>query len=121
MEFEAPLKCDFYLPDHKSVIEYNGLQHYMPVDLFGGEEGLILTKKRDKIKAKWLSKNDLRLFVIKYDDDLDKIFSELDVIKELDETELNIEEEDDDISYDSDEDLDMIADEDSYDEDDDME
>ena len=75
MEFEAPLKCDFYLPDHKSVIEYNGLQHYMPVDLFGGEEGLILTKKRDKIKAKWLSKNDLRLFVIKYDDDLDKKLS----------------------------------------------
>jgi RNA polymerase-binding transcription factor DksA len=55
------------------------------------------------------------------DDDLDKIFSELDVIKELDEADLNIEEDEDDISYDSDEDLDMIADDDAYDEDDDME
>src|SRR5690606_17766842 len=54
------------------------------------------------------------------DDDLDKIFSELDVIKELDEADLNIEEDEDDTSYDSEEDLDMIADEDSYDEDDDM-
>jgi RNA polymerase-binding transcription factor DksA len=53
------------------------------------------------------------------DDDLDKIFSELDVIKELDESELNIEEDDDaDVSFDADEDLDMIADEGDYDEDD---
>jgi RNA polymerase-binding transcription factor DksA len=53
------------------------------------------------------------------DDDLDKIFSELDVIKELDEAELNIEEDDDnDVSFDTDEDLDMIADEGDYDEDD---
>lgn len=54
------------------------------------------------------------------DEDLDKIFSELDVIKELDEADLNIEEDEDDMNYDSEEDLDMIADEDSYDEDDDM-
>jgi len=55
------------------------------------------------------------------DDDLDKIFSELDVIKELDEADLNIDDEDDDsdISFDSDEDLDMIADESDYDDDDD--
>jgi len=52
------------------------------------------------------------------DDDLDKIFSELDVIKELDEAELNIEEDDHDVSYDSEEDLDMIADEEEYDEED---
>jgi RNA polymerase-binding transcription factor DksA len=55
------------------------------------------------------------------DDDLDKIFSELDVIKELDEAELNIEDDDEEVGYDSEEDLDMIADDDSYDEDDDME
>ncbi len=57
------------------------------------------------------------------DDDLDKIFSELDVIKELDEAELGIDEEDDD-SFADDEDLDMIADdepEDYDDEDEDME
>lgn len=43
------------------------------------------------------------------DDDLDKIFSELDVIKELDEAELGLDDEDES-SFDDDEDLDMIAD-----------
>jgi RNA polymerase-binding transcription factor DksA len=53
------------------------------------------------------------------DDDLDKIFSELDVIKELDEAELGIEEEEDD-NFNDEEDLDMIADEEQedYDEED---
>ena len=53
------------------------------------------------------------------DDDLDKIFSELDVIKELDEAELGLDDEDDD-GFSDDEDLDMIADDDpeDYDEED---
>ncbi len=54
------------------------------------------------------------------DDDLDKIFSELDVIKELDEADLGIDEDDD--SFSDDEDLDMIADDEPEDyDDDDME
>lgn len=53
------------------------------------------------------------------DDDLDKIFSELDVIKELDEAELGLDDEED-TSFDDDEDLDMIADDEpeEYDDDD---
>ena len=51
------------------------------------------------------------------DDDLDKIFSELDVIKELDEADLGIDEDDD--SFNDDEDLDMIADDEPEDYDDD--
>lgn len=52
------------------------------------------------------------------DDDLDKIFSELDVIKELDESELGLDDDDDDNNFNDDEDLDMIADEDTDDYDD---
>jgi RNA polymerase-binding transcription factor DksA len=52
------------------------------------------------------------------DEDLDKIFSELDVIKELDEAELGIDDEEDD-GFSDDEDLDMIADEEQEDYDDD--
>jgi RNA polymerase-binding transcription factor DksA len=58
------------------------------------------------------------------DDDLDKIFSELDVIKELDDSELNIDDEDDSFTSDADDDdLDMIADDEpeDYDDDEDME
>ncbi len=51
------------------------------------------------------------------DDEFDKIFSELDVIKELDESELSIIDDDDDYT---DEDLEMIADDEpeEYDEED---
>ena len=56
------------------------------------------------------------------DDDIDKIFSELDVIKELDEADLALDVDDDDDSFVEDEDLDNIADDvaDDYDDDDDM-
>ena len=33
-EWEAYI--DFYLPDHDIFIEYNGRQHYIPLDYFGG-------------------------------------------------------------------------------------
>ncbi len=49
------------------------------------------------------------------DDDFDKIFSELDVIKELDESEISISEDVDEFN---DEDLDLIVDEDTEDYDD---
>lgn len=49
------------------------------------------------------------------DDDLDKIFSELDVIKELDEAELGVDVDDDDTGFDDEEDLDMIADDEADD------
>ena len=28
---------DFYLPDYNIFIEYNGEQHYVPIEHFGGE------------------------------------------------------------------------------------
>lgn len=32
-------KCfiDFYIPDFNLFIEYNGIQHYTPVEQFGGK------------------------------------------------------------------------------------
>lgn len=54
------------------------------------------------------------------DNEIDKIFSELDVIKELDEAELMVDDDDDDTGFDNDDDLDMIADDSSeYGDDDD--
>ena len=28
---------DFYLPDYNLFIEYNGIQHYIPIEYFGGK------------------------------------------------------------------------------------
>ena len=38
LEYDGPLRCDFYLTDKKVVIEYNGWQHYKAVKFFGGKE-----------------------------------------------------------------------------------
>ena len=43
-------RFDFYLPEHRVLIEYHGVQHYKPIEFFGGEEGLKETKFRDAYK-----------------------------------------------------------------------
>lgn len=53
---------DIYIPELKLGIEYQGIQHYEAVDLFGGEEGLKATQERDKIKKKKCKENKITLF-----------------------------------------------------------
>lgn len=61
------LLFDFYLPDFNVCIEFNGIQHYYPIDLFGGVKGFELTKIRDNIKTDYCKTNNIRLIVIKQD------------------------------------------------------
>lgn len=44
------LRVDFYLPKHRAYIEYDGIQHYIPVEYFGGVEAFEEASKRDAIK-----------------------------------------------------------------------
>lgn len=55
------MSFDFYLPQLKIAIEYQGRQHFEKVEIFGGEEGLILTKERDEYKKKVCKENDIQL------------------------------------------------------------
>jgi len=64
---KSRLRCDFFLPELNTVIEYNGLQHYEPIAFFGGQEGFNETKKRDIIKYKFLKENDIKLIIIRFD------------------------------------------------------
>jgi hypothetical protein len=43
-------EIDIWFPQIKLAIEYDGKQHYEPVERFGGEEEFRLTKQRDTIK-----------------------------------------------------------------------
>lgn len=58
---------DIFVPEERLAIEYQGQQHYEAVDLFGGEEGLIATKARDKRKRELLRLHDVRLLEWPYD------------------------------------------------------
>jgi hypothetical protein len=48
------------------LIEFNGRQHYMPVDYFGGSTEFSLSNKRDFIKVSYCAKNNIPLLVIPY-------------------------------------------------------
>lgn len=43
-------RFDIYLPDYNIAIEYQGIQHFKPIDYFGGEQGFLNTQKRDERK-----------------------------------------------------------------------
>ena len=59
------LRFDFYTCG--KFIEYQGVQHYEPVDLFGGEERLKDQQKKDQIKRDYCRKNNLPLLEIRHD------------------------------------------------------
>jgi very-short-patch-repair endonuclease len=54
---KSNLFYDFYLPEHKVFIEYNGKQHCEPIDFFGGKKSHIETRKHDIIKLKYAINN----------------------------------------------------------------
>lgn len=67
------LPFDFYLKELNVCIEYQGRQHYEPVDVFGGEEGLVVRTKNDLIKRNYCKENNILLVEIKDGDCLDNI------------------------------------------------
>jgi hypothetical protein len=70
---------DFYIPSLNIGIEYDGIQHFQPVDFFGGEFEYNKTKIRDKIKDDYCLNNNIKLYRISYldIDNIDKILKEI--------------------------------------------
>jgi hypothetical protein len=61
-----PLPFDFYIPSKRTLVEYNGRQHYESVSVFGGEEQLKKQQLHDKIKKSYADSNGYDLIVISY-------------------------------------------------------
>lgn len=59
---------DFYIKDAKTVIEYNGQQHYEPVDIYGGKEQFAKQLERDKEVERICKQRKLNLLIIPYTD-----------------------------------------------------
>ncbi|RXK48253.1 hypothetical protein [Aquirufa rosea] len=57
-------KLDIYFPEYNIGIEYHGEQHFIPVEYFGGEEGLKKNIERDERKLRLCIENDCKLFVV---------------------------------------------------------
>lgn len=66
------LYIDFYIPELKLCIEFNGLQHYQYTSYFHESiEHWQTCVERDKIKERLVLNHDMRFEVIKYDDDIE--------------------------------------------------
>lgn len=68
---KRPLSYDFYLPHVNLLIEYNGRQHYIPIDIFGGEKYFKIQQEHDKRKREYANNHKFVLLEIpywKYDD-----------------------------------------------------
>ena len=78
-KYKKLLPFDFYIPNINTCIEYDGQQHFGPVDCFGGDEGFNLVQKRDNIKTQFCANNNIKLLRISYQD-FDNIDSILDKI-----------------------------------------
>ncbi len=74
VEFECQAKfaglkrCryDFFIRSRSLLIEYDGVQHFSPVDRFGGEERLRSVKRSDERKNRWAWENGYMLMRIPY-------------------------------------------------------
>ena len=68
--FLGQMSYDVYIVSKNVAIEYQGKQHFEPVEFFGGQEHFEQQVKRDERK-KWLSEqNGIKLVYINYDEDI---------------------------------------------------
>lgn len=83
---KKPLPFDFYIPSLNVCIEYDGIQHFKPIEYFGGVEAFEQRKRNDAIKNNYCLTNNINLLRIKYDqcinDELDNLFNNTKLIEE---------------------------------------
>jgi very-short-patch-repair endonuclease len=60
------LPFDFYIEEKNIIIEFDGIQHFEPIEFFGGQNGLKYRQKNDKIKNEYCKNNNIRLIRIPY-------------------------------------------------------
>ena len=63
---KTKLPFDFYIPSKNIVIEYDGRQHFEPIDYFGGFNSFVEGKIRDTIKTIYCKENNIKLIRIAY-------------------------------------------------------
>lgn len=65
-ETGGQMSYDIFIAGLDIAIEYQGKQHFEPVDFFGGKEGFKKTAKRDELKRQLSIKNGVKLVYINY-------------------------------------------------------
>lgn len=68
---------DFYLPEYNIAIECQGMQHFKPLEIFGGENGFINRKILDEKKLELCEQHSLPLYYINYNEDIENKISKI--------------------------------------------
>lgn len=68
-ELSMYYRYDFFIPSINTIVEYNGIQHYEPIEHFGGTKSFKNTQRRDKIKKQYCLDNGINYEIIRYDED----------------------------------------------------
>lgn len=66
LKVKRNLSYDFLLPDSRILIEYQGGQHFYPVELFGGEKKYKEQKEHDRLKREYARENGYTLLELNY-------------------------------------------------------
>jgi len=69
------LSYDFYLPEHNTLIECDGGQHFKAVDWFGGDVGYKRQQEHDRRKTQYAIDNNIKLIRIRYDESVNDVLS----------------------------------------------
>ena len=68
-----PQSLDVFIESQSIGIEYQGIQHFQPIDYFGGEKGYLTTVKRDEKKKKKCNEQGIQLLYWNYQDEVTKL------------------------------------------------
>lgn len=71
------LPFDFYLPDYKSLIEYDGQHHFEPIKGWGGEDKFRITQENDRIKNQFCKDNNYNLLRIPFTHSKEQIIEDI--------------------------------------------
>lgn len=67
--YKSALRFDFAIFDKDRIsclVEFDGVQHYQPIEKFGGKRAFEQTKIRDELKNKYCKENGIKLIRIPY-------------------------------------------------------
>lgn len=70
---KGTMSYDVYICGLKVAIEYQGIQHFEPIDYFGGAENHETQVERDKLKMKLSKENGVHLVYVNYWEDITPI------------------------------------------------
>jgi hypothetical protein len=72
---------DIWFPEWQIAVEFQGTQHFEPVERFGGTAGLARTRERDERKRALCKKYEVALVIVTEDDALGTVVENIQAIK----------------------------------------